>query len=549
MQVQFRQGIARYQTDVLNTPTFLQNSVSGNYVDLIVSPDPTIIIFAHRTANYVVEEIRTVTQAWGPIGTITTYLYWDVNMLTGVLTRGATTQPPIYAGTPPTTPINDQHWFDTTETVMRVWNGTKWVEKIRVFAGYVTSGGIIHPYLFGTQAGINGEFEAGNIILDSYNKPLRQSDGTFVTSVTSLILNSSSKSVKFEAEIFSGMAVEPIPMFSFVRVQPGRRLSLARHTDIMSRISGVVTEDLYTNEVGNVVTDGLVRYEGWSFSDAEVNRPIFCGPNGEVTTTPPTFGVLQAAGYVYDTDAIYINVQVPIILDDYYSTLPPAFVPVIGVPVVDFTASITAGPAPLVVDFVNAVTGSPTGYAWDFTNDGTVDSNLPYATYTYSTPGIYSVKLTAANAFGSAELVKTAFIQVTPEEPEVGATNLEVRLGGPLQALRNETFQVSMTIRNDGSITATNVVRNLVLPNVAGNRITVSGLPVGSTIIEDGTRTLVTMPPIATLAPSVTYGPFTFSVTAPPSTGTVVIEASTSSPETDSELGDNTTSLSVGVLP
>ncbi len=549
MQVQFRQGIARYQTDVLHTPTFLQKSTSGDYVDLNVSPDPTIIIFAHKTANYVVEEIKSVTQAWGPYGAGTTYLYWDVNLITGVLTRGMTVVAPIYAGTPPTTPVPDQHWFDTTETVMRVWNGTKWIDKIRVFAGYITSGGILHPYVFGSQAGINGEFEAGNIILDSYNKPLRQSDGTFVTSVTSLILTSSSKSVKFEAEVFSGMATEPIPMFSFVRVQPGRRIGLARHDDIMSRISGIVTEDLYTNEVGNVVTDGLVRNEGWTFSDAEVNRPVFCGLHGEVTTTPPSYGVLQAAGYVYDTDAIYINVQVPIILDDYYSTLPPAFVPVTGVPVVDFTATVTTGPAPLTVTFTNAVTGSPTAYAWDFTNDGNVDSTLPYATYTFAAPGIYNVKLTATNAFGSAELVKTAFIQVTAEEPAVGATNLEVRLGGPLQVMRNETFQVSMSLRNDGDLTATNVVRNLVVPNVDGNRITVSSLPGGSTIVEDGQRTLVTMPPIASLPPGVTYGPFTFSVTAPPTTGNVIIDAFTTSPESDSELSDNTTSLSVGVLP
>ncbi len=148
MKLSFRQGIARYQTDVLSTPIFLQKgSGSSFFVNLVVSPDPTIIAFAHKNANYIVEEIKSVPNAWGPIATTqTTYLYWDVDMLTGNITRGMTVAPPIYSGAAPSTPVIDQHWFDTIETVMRIWTGFKWIDKIRVFAGFVTSGSIIHPY-------------------------------------------------------------------------------------------------------------------------------------------------------------------------------------------------------------------------------------------------------------------------------------------------------------------------------------------------------------------------------------------------------------------
>ena len=200
MRLSFRQGIARYQTDVVSSPSFLQKSSSGNYVNLIVSPTPTIIVFAHNGANYVVEEVQSVTNAWGPIPSVTCFLYWDINLITAALSRGITTLPPIYSAAAPSTPAVDQHWFDLSSTTMKVWSGSKWLEKVRVFAGYLSSGSILTPYQAGiSQVGLVGEYDAGNIILDSYGKPLRQSDGTFVTSATNLILtNNSSKSIRLE---------------------------------------------------------------------------------------------------------------------------------------------------------------------------------------------------------------------------------------------------------------------------------------------------------------------------------------------------------------
>jgi surface protein len=61
----------------------------------------------------------------------------------------------------------------------------------------------------------------------------------------------------------------------------------------------------------------------------------------------------------------------------------------------------------------------PTAWAWDFTNDGTTDSTQQNPTYTYSMPGTYSVKLTAANAYGNNSITKTNYIQVslTPPPP------------------------------------------------------------------------------------------------------------------------------------
>lgn len=90
---------------------------------------------------------------------------------------------------------------------------------------------------------------------------------------------------------------------------------------------------------------------------------------------------------------------------------PPT--PPVPTPTVDFSAVPLTGTVPLMVSFTDLSTGSPTSWAWDFTNDGTVDSTLQNPVYTYSTPGTYSVKLTATNSSGSGFLVKIAYIEVT----------------------------------------------------------------------------------------------------------------------------------------
>lgn len=552
MRLSFRQGIARYQTDVSSNPIFLQRSAgAGNFVDLVVSPDPTIIVFAHRNANYIVEETKSIANAWGPINnTQTTYLFWDINLLTGAVTRGTTLFSPMYTGSPPSAPVVDQHWYDTTENVMRVWNGSKWVEKIRAFAGYITSAAIIHPYRIGSQAGIAGDFDGGNIILDAYNKPLRQSDGTFVTSSTDLIIsNNSAKKVKFETEVLNGMAAAPIPKFTLVQMRAGRQIVPARSIDFMSRVAGIVTEDLYANEAGYVIPDGLVRNESWNFPANKVNRPIFCGPNGEVTTTPPQVGVCQICGYVYDTDAVYINIMAPIILDDIYSNLPPVLPPPPLNPVADFYTTTTIGSVPFTATFTSVSLGSPTALEWDFTNDGTVDATGPAATYVFQTPGTYNVRLRAINAYGQDDEVKSSYIVVQPSVGAAGFTNLGIKLGGPSQVLRNGTFQISVTVTNDGRLTATNVARQIVIPDLKGDQIAVSAMPPGSVSHRSGTRLIIDLPVIPTLPMSSVYGPIMLSIVAPTKSGKLTIAAFVNSPEVDATVGDNNASIAVEVKP
>ena len=66
MRLDFTQGLVRYQKELNgNLPKFLQiNNNNDGYVDLVAYPDPTIIVFAHRSKNYIIEENQSIEQAW-----------------------------------------------------------------------------------------------------------------------------------------------------------------------------------------------------------------------------------------------------------------------------------------------------------------------------------------------------------------------------------------------------------------------------------------------------------------------------------------------------
>jgi PKD repeat protein len=93
-------------------------------------------------------------------------------------------------------------------------------------------------------------------------------------------------------------------------------------------------------------------------------------------------------------------------------------------PVAAFAGSPTSGTAPLMVTFdAGASAGTITSYAWDFDNNGVTDytSAAPSASWTYSTAGTYTVKLTVTGSGGSDDEVKPNYITVTAPVKPVAA--------------------------------------------------------------------------------------------------------------------------------
>ena len=77
-------------------------------------------------------------------------------------------------------------------------------------------------------------------------------------------------------------------------------------------------------------------------------------------------------------------------------------------PNADFSASATAGSAPLSVNFSDLSTGAPTSWLWSFGDSST--STLQSPVHTYSIPGSYTVSLTVTNPSGSSTKTKSNYI-------------------------------------------------------------------------------------------------------------------------------------------
>ena len=82
-------------------------------------------------------------------------------------------------------------------------------------------------------------------------------------------------------------------------------------------------------------------------------------------------------------------------------------------PVAGFTANVTTGPAPLAVHFTDTSSGEITSRKWDFDNNGEIDSTDQHPDYTYTDPGVYTVRLNVTGPDGSDEEIKVDYITVT----------------------------------------------------------------------------------------------------------------------------------------
>ncbi len=89
-----------------------------------------------------------------------------------------------------------------------------------------------------------------------------------------------------------------------------------------------------------------------------------------------------------------------------------------GTIIANFTGSPTTGAVPLTVNFTDLSIGA-TSWSWNFGDSGT--STVKNPSHTYTSTGLYTVTLTASNAFGSDVMTKTDYITVTPPAAPVAA--------------------------------------------------------------------------------------------------------------------------------
>ena len=95
-------------------------------------------------------------------------------------------------------------------------------------------------------------------------------------------------------------------------------------------------------------------------------------------------------------------------------------------PTAKLAADVTNGQAPLAVNFSSEGSSDPDPgdsikFAWDFDGNGTTDSTDPNPTFTYTTNGVYTAKLTVADSSGKTATANTT-IEVGNTAPTVKIT-------------------------------------------------------------------------------------------------------------------------------
>ncbi len=294
MIINFRQGIVSYPS-TNGVQQFL--IPTGNAVSISTARGAVDVTFAHRTANYLHTESVNVPNAWHSLPSNTSvWLYWDINTLTGVRTFGYTQLQPYVQPTAPRGTIDvDQHWFDTSTTVMKVWTGSRWQEVIRVFAAeYDTSNTqfiSISQYstqqrFDGTQVGIEGRINAGRIIVDNAGMPITTKYGVFFTTEDDFFINGSPiNAIRLEANILTASPVENIAGYQVVRFTDFGKVRLAGYDDLQQSAIAIAVQDVMKNETGSFVVQGIITNPEWNWQ--VIGAPLWVLEGGELVEYDP----------------------------------------------------------------------------------------------------------------------------------------------------------------------------------------------------------------------------------------------------------------------
>jgi PKD repeat protein len=143
-----------------------------------------------------------------------------------------------------------------------------------------------------------------------------------------------------------------------------------------------------------------------AFTDTSANSPTSWswtfGDGGTSTSQNPSHQYTMSGSYTVSLTVANAAGSNTLTRMNYItvSSVPP--------PVASFTGSPTSGTAPLTVTFTDSSSGSPTSWSWTFGDGGTSTSQNP--THQYTTPGTYTVVLTATNAGGSNTLTRANYI-------------------------------------------------------------------------------------------------------------------------------------------
>jgi len=99
--------------------------------------------------------------------------------------------------------------------------------------------------------------------------------------------------------------------------------------------------------------------------------------------------------------------------------------------IADFTSDITQGCVGQAIQFMDSSTSNPNSWQWNFGDGGT--STVKNPSYTYFSPGLYSITLIAANSGSCADTIqKTDYIRINPSPVSAFTSDASQACSAPL---------------------------------------------------------------------------------------------------------------------
>lgn len=320
MKLNFRQGI-------ITQPNGALDLMGDNTVTLRVTDGMTTATVAFRDKNYLIDERATVDRAWGPFSwadhwgtpeaTPTYYLYWDVNIVTGRLTRGFTPRVPLVSLTPPVLPSVDEHWYDLGHNQMMVWTGVAWKPVARVFAARLfTESNMLAPFATGSQVGLifpgtlAEPVDAGYIVYDMTGGAIQLNDRTLMTTVEPVMTHHGAFSSPVRMELVAFPLITIDNMLPFTCVAPYQGQLRTAGVTPLNRPIGLAGNGALVGDPVNVVTHGIVYYDQWNW-DVNAGLDLYCDQNGQLSQSTVTLpGTVNThMGLVLGPKQIFLNVR------------------------------------------------------------------------------------------------------------------------------------------------------------------------------------------------------------------------------------------------
>ncbi|MCD4735800.1 MAG: PKD domain-containing protein [Bacteroidales bacterium] len=273
-------------------------------------------------------------------------------------------------------------------------------------------------------------------------------EGTVVSGDFSAIAwSSNTYFLKVEMDDTGGTAYEEFGTSQLLSVPYALHAKTAESTtQLETRLDSLISAlsppvAAFTADETIITVDGTVQ-----FTDESSNTPTswswdFGDGSGESTDQNPS--------HVYSTDGTYTvtltatndNGSDDEIKTDYITVNPPP-------PVAAFSADETVITVDGTVQFTDESTNTPTSWLWNF-GDGTGESTEQSPSHVYNTDGTYTVTLTATNAYGSDDEVKTDYITVLPVGTVYNATTGDIWMDRNLGASQVATSKTDAAAYGD----------------------------------------------------------------------------------------------------